>query len=126
MSFILVPRQGDVVQVNAWNWRPTIEFLRVEGVIDDETSELLTLNGRGAQADADLARRMAIAVEHKLQSMRPGERIRGDLSMTDAPKKVAEFHKPESIDTVDLYSASYEWLVQFRDFCERCGGFKVS
>ena len=125
MSFILVPRQGDDVQVNAWNWRPTIEFLRVEGIIDDETAELLSLNGCGVQADADLARQMAVAVEGKLQSMRPGERIRGDLSVTGVPKKVAEFHKPESIDAVDLYSATYEWLVRFKDFCEYCGGFEV-
>jgi len=68
---------------------------------------------------------MAVAVERKLQSMRPGERIRGDLSVTGTPKKAAEFHKPASIDTVDLYSATYEWLVQFKDFCEHCGGFKV-
>ena len=126
MSFILVPKQGEDLQVNAWNWRPTIEFLRVEGIIDDETSELLTLNGRGAQADADLTRRMAIAVERKLQSMHPGERIRSDLSFTNAPKKLAEFHKPESIDAVDVYSATYEWLVQFKTFCERSGGFRVS
>jgi hypothetical protein len=74
MSFILVPRQGDDLEVNAWNWRPTIEFLRVEGIIDDETSELMTLNGCGAQADADLAGRMAVAVERKLQSMHPGRK----------------------------------------------------
>jgi hypothetical protein len=67
MSFILVPKQGEDLQVNAWNWRPTIEFLRVEGIIDDETSELLTLNGRGAQADADLTRRMAIAVDERTE-----------------------------------------------------------
>jgi|SRR5580692_7179627 hypothetical protein len=126
MSFILVPKQGEDLQVNAWNWRPTIEFLRVEGIIDDETSELLTLNERGAHADADLTRRMAIAVERKLQSMHPGERIRSDLSFTNAPKKLAEFHKPESIDAVDVYSATYEWLVQFKTFCERSGGFRVS
>jgi hypothetical protein len=126
MSFILVPKQGEDLQVNAWNWRPTIEFLRVEGIIDDEMSELLTLNGRGAQADADLTRRMAIAVERKLQNMHPGERIRGDLSVLNAPKKLAEFHKPESIDAVDVYSATYEWLVEFKTFCERSGGFQVS
>jgi hypothetical protein len=25
----------------------------------------------------------------------------------------------------DLYSATYEWLVQFRDFCRECRGFSV-
>lgn len=125
MSFILVPNHGEDLQINAWNWRPTIEFLRVEGVIDDETSELMTCN-LGAKVDAELAARMAAAVERKLRSMQPGERLLADLSVTSAPKKVAEFHKPETIDAVDLYSATYEWLVQFKNFCERCGGFEVS
>ena len=125
MSFILVPNHGEDLQINAWNWRPTIEFLRVEGVIDDEASELMTRN-LGAKVDADLAARMAAAVERKLRSMQPGERLLADLSLTGAPKKVAEFHKPETIDPVDLYSATYEWLVEFKNFCERCGGFEVS
>lgn len=125
MSFILVPNHGEDLQINAWNWRPTIEFLRVEGVIGDEASELMTCN-LGAKVDADLAARMAAAVERKLQNMRPGERMLADLSVTRTPKKVAEFHKPETIDPVDLYSATYEWLVKFKNFCERCGGFEVS
>jgi len=30
------------------------------------------------------------------------------------------------IDVTELYSATYEWLVTFKDFCNRCGGFEVS
>jgi hypothetical protein len=125
LTFILVPKYGDDVQVNAWNWRPTVEFLRAEGVIDDKTSELMTFHGSGAKADAESARRMGVAVERKLQSMGVGERIRSDQSVTGAAKKVAEFHNPDSIDAVDLYSATYEWLAQFKEFCKRCGGFEV-
>ena len=91
-----MPNYGDDLQINAWNWRPTIEFLRLEGVIDDETAERMTCHGCGGEADADLARRIGAAVARKLQNMRPGDRIRGDLSVTDAPKKVAEFHRPET------------------------------
>jgi hypothetical protein len=36
MSFILVPKHGDDVQVNAWNWRPTLELLLREGLISEE------------------------------------------------------------------------------------------
>lgn len=125
MSFILVPTHGDDFQINAWNWRPTIEFLRVEGIIDDTTAELMTCN-LGAKVGADLAGRMAAAIQRKLQDMRPGERMLTDLSVTSEPKNVAEFHKPENIDPVDLYSATYEWLIEFKEFCERCGGFEVS
>ena len=33
--------------------------------------------------------------------------------------------KPHDIDAVDIYSASYEWLGEFVDFCRRSGGFEV-
>jgi len=125
LSFILKPKYGDDLKVNAWNWRPTVEFLRVEGIIDDNMAERMTCHGLYADVGVDLARCIGAAVARRLQSMRPGDRIRGDLSVTDAPKKLAEFHKPETIDEVDLYSANYEWLVEFKDFCESCGGFKV-
>jgi hypothetical protein len=74
---------------------------------------------------------MGTAVARKLQSMHPGDRIRGDMSVTDAPRKPAEFHRLETIDAVEVYSTKYEWLVEFKDFCERCGlqgllGFKTA
>ena len=31
----------------------------------------------------------------------------------------------DDIDVVNLYSASYEWLVTFKDFCRRSEGFEV-
>jgi len=45
-----------------------------EGVIDDETSELMTCN-LCTKVDADLSRRTAVAVQRTLQNLRPGERI---------------------------------------------------
>jgi hypothetical protein len=61
MSFILVAKQGSEVQVNGWNWRPTLELLVREHLLDRD----------------------------------------------------------------DLYSATYEWLVTFRDFCRQSDGFDV-
>jgi hypothetical protein len=29
------------------------------------------------------------------------------------------------VDTNEIYSASYDWLVAFRDFCRQSGGFEV-
>lgn len=31
----------------------------------------------------------------------------------------------DQIDVVETYSATYEWLVEFRDFLRMCGGFEV-
>jgi hypothetical protein len=33
MSFILVPKEGEELQVNGWNWRPTLQLLLAAGVI---------------------------------------------------------------------------------------------
>lgn len=125
MSFILGPRQGGDLQVNAWNWRPTLELLRAENVIDSKTCELMGAQGCGGQADAEFCLRIAWVIEDKLKSMRPGERIRADLTVTADPKKLAQFGSNEPVDAVNLYSATYEWLTTFKDFCDRCGGFRV-
>jgi hypothetical protein len=125
MSFILVPKQGVDLQVNAWNWRPTLELLRAENVIDSKTCELMGVQGCGGQADAELCLRIAAVIEDKLKSMHPGERIRADLMITADPKRLAQFGSNEPVDAVNLYSATYEWLTTFKDFCDRCGGFRV-
>jgi len=130
MTFILVPNKGEDIQINAWNWRPTIEFLRVAGTITDKESDLLVGNlGYGGSVDEDLAQRIADAVENKLSGMKPGDRIRADLTVTSEPKVLQVFGpdtRSEDIDDLNLYSATYDWLVMFRDFCKRCEGFKVS
>ena len=51
-----------------------------------------------------------------------------DLTVTSG-KRVPTVFLPngdgESADTNDTYSATYDWLVAFRDFCTQPGGFEV-
>lgn len=79
MSFILVSSEGEDLQVNAWNWRPTLESLFVAGVITETDYELLGSQGCGARVDAEKASRIADAVMEKLDSMKTGERMLADL-----------------------------------------------
>ena len=118
MSFILVPNRGEDVQINGWNWRPTLELLRTKGLLNDEMYERMSAQGCGGEADAGLAARMADVVESKLAEMRPGERVLADLGVTAKPKSGDIFAE-------DVYSATYDWLVTFRDFCRCSGGFRV-
>jgi hypothetical protein len=129
MAFLLIPENGESVMINAWNWRPTIELLRDAKLIDEDLYERMGTFGREANVDAAMARRFADFIDLRLQAMKPDERIRADLTTTDRPKKQVIFTsdtKIEDIDVVDLYSAKYEWLIQFSNFCRTCGGFKVS
>lgn len=118
MSFILKPEAGSEVYVNGWNWRPTVVLLSTAGLLSDEQYERMGLNGCGGRASAEQVTRFADAVSAQVAKMKQGERMRADLSVTSSPK-------PINAETNELYSASHEWLIQFRDFCQTSGGFKV-
>jgi len=128
MSFILVPKHGGDLQINGWNWRPTLALLLAEGLLTEENFERMGAQGCGGKVDAELAWRLADAIEAKLLTMKPGERMLADLSVTDRPDEQLVFTpgmEINEINPLDLYSATYEWLVTFRDFCRRSGGFDV-
>jgi hypothetical protein len=128
MTFILVPSQGEDLQVNAWNWRPTLELLFAANVISEQDHERMGAQGCGGKADAEKASRIADAVVHKLMSMNAGERMLANLSVSKEPKKLAKFGpgvNAGDIDANDLYSTTYEWLEEFSKFCRSSGGFEV-
>src|SRR5262245_6808658 len=131
MSFILVSKRGELqIQINVWNWRPTLELLLAEHVVTPEQHEALGINGRGGCVDAQTAHHIADVIDRRLAStaMKPGDRMLADLTVTSR-KPVPIVFRPnsdvESIDKNELYSTSHEWLVTFRDFCRQCGGFEV-
>lgn len=128
MSFILVPKNGEDLKINAWNWRPTIELLRGASLICDTLWEQIGVNGGGGIIDANTAIQIADHLDRHLQSMKPGDRMRYDLTVTSVAKRpvvITSATKERDIDVAEAYSATYDWLIQFRDFCRSSGGFKV-
>jgi hypothetical protein len=128
MAFILVPKHGEDVRINAWNWRPTLELLRAEGIITADDYERMGAHGCGGQADAELALRIAEVIDRRLSTMGPKERMRADLTITAAEKQrvaISPVTKVDDVDVNEAYSATYEWLVIFRDFCRTSGGFEI-
>ena len=129
MTFILVPNQGEDLQINAWNWRATLELLYSGNLITDDEYERMGAQACGGKVDESKALAIAEFVVAKLRSMNPGERLLADLSVTQQPKKHTLFTpdmKAEDVDVNELYSATYEWLERFADFCRSSKGFKVS
>jgi hypothetical protein len=128
MAFILIPKNGIDVMVNAWNWRPTLALLRDANLIDDDLYERMGTFGREAKVDADAADRIADFLDNRLPVMKEGDRIRADLTVTDEAKQpltITPETQIEQIDMVYAHSATYKWLVQFRDFTRSSGGFEV-
>ena len=101
MSFILVPSQGEDLQVNAWNWRPILALLFAAGVITKQDHDLMGSQGCGGRVDANKAARIADVVTRKVNGMNPGERM------------------------LTVYSTTFEWLETFAKFCRSSGGFEV-
>ena len=129
MSFILIPNNGEDIKINAWNWRPTILLLRHANLIDEPQHELLGDKGGGGTLDSGTAAKIADFMDQHLANMSPGQRLRGDLTITSEPQKRAVFtpnSKVEDFDAVEVYSATYEWLARFRDFCRTSQGFRVT
>ena len=127
MTLILVPSQGEDLQVNAWNWRPTLQLLLAANVITEDDHELMGAQGCGGAADAEKASRIAAVVANKLIGMAPGERLLANLLVSREPRKLAVFGPgvDANVDENELYSTTYEWLETFARFCQSSGGFKV-
>jgi hypothetical protein len=124
MTFILVPLHADPnddLQVNAWNWRPTLELVSRAGLLDDEAVERASAQGAGGRVTAEQALRIAEFLDRYLGDLTPGQRVRSDGTVTSEPKNYQLDQEPR-----ELYSATYEWLSQFRDFCRTSGGFTVA
>jgi hypothetical protein len=127
MSFILVSQNGEDLQVNAWNWRPTLMLLRAVNALTEEDYERMGAQGCGGIVDKAKAEQIADVVTQKLTSMKPGERMRANLCVTREPKGIAVFSTDviDDINVNELYSATYEWFEIFVQFCRTSGGFKV-
>jgi len=128
MSFILMPKLGEDLQVNGWNWRPTLELLLAAGVITEQDHEVMGCHGCGGKVDQEKAERIADVVVAKLSSMNPGERMLANLGVSSEPKKLAVFDpslNTNDIDINELYSTTFEWLDTFAKFCRSSNGFKV-
>ena len=123
MTFILVPLHADPnddLQINGWNWRPTLELLYRARLLDDEAVQRASANGAGGRVTAEQAVRIAEFLDRYLAGLTPGQRVRWDGTVTSELKSDQLDQKPR-----ELYSATYEWLSRFRDFCRTSGGFTV-
>ena len=128
MAFILVPNEGEDIQINAWNWRPTLELLFAAGVITEDDHVRMGAQFLGGKVDEAKALLIGEVVKRKLLTMNRGERMLADLSVSNEPKQPAVFStdmKSDDIDANELYSAMYEWLETFARFCQTSKGFEV-
>ena len=122
MTVILIPREGDDLQINWWNWRPTLELLRAHAILDDVKIEMMGWHGSGVQVSEDEALRIASFLDSYLKQLGPDDRVRLDLSITDEayPTEIV----PDDPNFWKHYGAKTSLLEQLHQFCPRVAGLQ--
>lgn len=123
MGFIITDFQDESksIYTTAWNWGPTVELLKLMNVLDEDRLELIRYNC-GVEVNTEEARQIAeFIIIQVLSKITPEERVTYDLKITDEPDD-GTFHRE---DLAKNYSATYDWLKEFSEFCQTCEGFTV-
>lgn len=125
MSFILVDladEQHDL-QINGWNWRPVLAFLRNANLIDDEQFERMGANGCGGRLTAQQAHKAAEFLRWDiLPQLKDDERMHVDGQVSAMPDKPQPIH---STSAYELYAARKSCIEAFVSFCKTSKGFEV-
>jgi hypothetical protein len=121
LAFTLTAADGCAIEVDGWNWHPTLNLIERAGLLPAETAAVAHHNAR-AWVSAAQARRISVFLDAYLQGLPGGARVLLDGAITTEPDR-------GELDRENLrsnYSATAEWLARFRDFCRVSDGFTIS
>jgi hypothetical protein len=123
MGFWLLDLEDDALSldVNAWNWRPTVELLRSFDLLAEDEIECMEFTGGGGKASREEARAIGERIMALIETLEGGHRVMLD-GQVETTLDDGTFHRD---DLAMNYSASKEWLERFADFCAKCKGFRV-
>lgn len=126
MSFTLLDLSSENFEFNAnvWNWRTTLEIIKSFDILSDGTLRQMEYNATGVKIEKETAHLIGEKIRAEiLPKLEPNKRIFADLSITDQPDDGTLFKDDD--EQWKNYSASYEWLKDFSDFCLKSKGFQV-
>ena len=125
VSVILVDLADDKhdLQINWWNWRPILAFLREANLIENEQFERMGANGCGGQLTAEEALKAAAFLKREIIPwMKDDERMHADGQVSTAPRALRPI---SSLTSHELYAARKSCVESFVSFCEASKGFEV-
>ncbi len=124
VTYILKFHDGADLQINVWNWRPTVALIANAGIVPVDQAELLMVNGIGASVTDEQALAISRLLAGRTASMHQGDRLQLDGTIVQGPKDLSLDFSPHA-DWSQHYAATYEWLVKLQSACARGNGFKV-
>ena len=126
MSFTLVDSGSESYELlaNVWNWKPTLEIIKSFDILSDGKLRQMEYNATGAKLEMEDAHLIGEKIRDEiLPKLEPDKRMFMDMSITAAPDD-GTFYKDED-EQWKNYSATYEWLKDFSEFCLKSKGFQV-
>lgn len=126
MSFTLMDLGSENFELsaNVWTWKPTVEIIKSLDILSDGKLRQMEYNATGVKIELADAHEIGEKIRDMfLPKLEPNKRIFMDLSITDAPDDKT-LHRDQD-EQWKNYSASYEWLKDFSEFCLKSKGFQV-
>jgi len=109
---------------NVWNWKATLEVIKSLDIISEATVRQMGYNATGVKLDAADAHAIGEKIRDEiLPKLAPDKRIFADLTITDAPDDMT-LHRDDD-EQWKNYSATYDSLKDFSEFCLKSKGFQV-
>ncbi|HRH40179.1 MAG TPA: hypothetical protein PKY82_00950 [Pyrinomonadaceae bacterium] len=126
MSFTLIDLGSENFELssNVWSWKPTLEIIKSLDILSDGKVRQMEYAATGVKIELEDAHDIGRKIQETiLPKLEPNKRMFMDLSITDAPDDGTIYRDDD--EKWKNYSASYEWLKEFSDFCLKSKGFQV-
>ncbi len=126
MSFTLMDlgSQSYEFRSNVWNWKPTLEIIKSFDIVDEGKLRQMSNNATGAKFSMEEAHSIGMRIQAEiLPKLEPNKRIFADLSITDTPDDGTLYKDGD--EQWKNYSANYNTLRDFAEFCLNSKGFQV-
>ena len=126
MSFTLMDSgaEGFEFRANVWNWKTVLEIIKSFDIISEANLRQINYNATGVKIEKEEAHAIGERIRSELlPKLEPNKRIFSDLSITDAPDDGTLYHDDD--EKWKNFSASYDWLKEFSEFCLKSKGFQV-
>jgi hypothetical protein len=126
MSFTLIDLGSEnfEFQTNVWHWKTALEIIKSFDVIGDGKVRQMAYNATGLKIGHDEAKMIGERIRDEiLPLLAPDKRIFADLTVTDKPDDGTFYRDVD--EQWKNYSATYDWLREFSEFCLRSKGFQI-
>ena len=116
--------EGFEFRANVWNWKTVLEIIKSFDIVGEGKLRQMTYNATGVTIEKEDAHAIGVKIRDEiLPKLAPNKRMFMDLSITDAPDDGTLYNDDD--EKWKNYSAGYDWLKEFSEFCLNSKGFQV-